>query len=255
MNKNNLPKINSVFGYWKILETGLINPNTNNKYYIGKPVYSKCICTKCNKTIALKNNGDLNRAKKNNSSCSECSQKERLSKLRTIKIGDVFNNLTVIGDGGVQNEKHYSICQCKCGKIVTVRDNNLKTGQVQSCGCIGSLGENKISKILGKNNIIFDHDKIFPELLQETKRKLRFDFIIYNEDGTINRFIEFDGNQHQTGFFGGSWHNIETLEIIQERDLIKNNFCKKNNYTLVRIPYSKLNSLTLEDLMGNKYII
>lgn len=249
-----LPEIGSHYGKQEVLETGLINPNTNNKYYIGKAVFSKCKCTQCNTTIMLKNNGELNRAKKLNSACEKCSHANRLASLRTIKKGDRFGKLTVIEDGGVQNEKHYSICQCDCGKITLVRDNNLKTGQVRSCGCLGSIGENEISKILQENNIIFDHDKIFPELLQKTGRKLRFDFIIYNEDGSLNRFVEFDGNQHITGMQGGNWSNLETLDTIKERDNIKNNFCLNNNYILVRIPYSKIDKITLEDILGDNFV-
>lgn len=252
--KTILPEIGSHFGQWEVLETGLINPNTNNQYYKGKPVFSKCKCTQCNEIIMLKNNSDLNRAKKNNSACEKCAHNNRIAKQRTIKIGDVFNKLTVIGDAGVKNQKHYSLCKCECGKIIEVRDNNLKTKQVQSCGCMGSIGENKITNILQKNNIIFDHDKIFPELLHQTGRRLRFDFIIYNEDGTINRFVEFDGNQHITGMWGGDWSNTETLEVIQERDNIKNQFCINNNYILVRIPYNKKDNLTLEDILGDTFI-
>ena len=249
-----LPEVGSHYGKWEVLETGLINPNTKNKYYIGKAVFSKCKCTQCNETIMLKNNSELNRAAKLNSACEKCAHANRITAMRTIKNGDKFGKLTVIGDGGVKNERHYSICQCECGKITLVRDNNLKTGQVRSCGCLGSIGENEISKILQENNIIFDHDKIFPELLQKTGRKLRFDFIIYNEDGSINRFVEFDGNQHKTGMWGGNWSNLETLEIIQERDNIKNNFCINNNYTLIRIPYSKIDKITLEDILGNNFV-
>lgn len=248
-----LPNIGDKFGYWKILETGLINPNTTQEYYKNRPVYSKCICTNCNQTILLKNNGELNRALKTNGMCNSC--RRNLNNIANRpKIGDVFYKLTVIGDGGVINEKHYSICQCECGNITNVRDNNLKTGQVRSCGCLNSIGEDKISQILKTNNIIFEHDKIFPELLKETNRKLRFDFIIYNSDGSINRFIEFDGNQHKTGMWGGIWSHLEPFENIQERDNIKNNFCLKHNYILIRIPYQQLEKLTLEDIMGDKFI-
>lgn len=249
-----LPKIGSIFGNWEVLETGLINPDISNKYYINKPVFSKCKCLQCNITIELKNNSDLNRAAKLNSACKNCAHKNRIANKRTIRNGDQFGKLTVIGDGGVKNEKHYSICQCECGKITIVRDNNLKTGQVRSCGCLNSIGENEISKLLQDNNIIFDHDKIFPELLQKTGRKLRFDFIIYNKDGSLNRFVEFDGNQHISGMWGGNWSNLETLEIIKERDNIKNNFCLDNNYILIRIPYSRKDKITLEDIFGDKFI-
>lgn len=250
------PKKGELYGYWKILETNLINPNTNSAYYKNKPVYCKCICTFCNETISLKNNADLSRAMKKTGKCFKCANKERLEKQRDIKIGDKFGKLTVIGDGGVDENhlRHYSICQCECGNIIRVKDNLLKTHNTQSCGCVGSRGEEEISKILKENNIIFDHDKILPHFLQETKRKCRFDFIIYNEDGSINRLVEFDGNQHKTGMWGGNWSNTETLEVIKERDELKNTFCLNNNYILVRIPYYKIEHITLEDIMGEKYI-
>lgn len=251
-----LPKIGEKFGYWEVLETGLINPNTTNKKYKDRPVYSKCICTNCNQTILLKTNIALNLAKKNNSKCNKCTIKEFNEMQRDIKIGDKFGKLTVIGDGGVDENKkrHYSICKCECGNIIKVRDNNLKTHNSQSCGCTGSKGEDEISNILKENNIIFDHDKILPHFLQETKRRCRFDFIIYNENGTINRLVEFDGTQHTYGMWGGNWSNTETLEVIKERDELKNTFCLNNNYILVRIPYYKIEHITLEDIMGEKYI-
>ena len=61
---------------------------------------------------------------------------------------------------------------------------------------------------------------------KETGRKLRFDFIVYNQDGTINRIIEFDGRQHFTGPDNQIWsHGRDTLETIQEKDDLKNSFC------------------------------
>lgn len=55
--------------------------------------------------------------------------------------------------------------------------------------------------------------------------------------------------------YGGQWSNSETYEIIHERDMIKNNFCLNHNYTLVRIPYHKLKTLVLDDILGEKYIV
>ena len=120
------------------------------------------------------------------------------------------------------------MCRCECGNIVKIMDNSLQNGNVSSCGCLSSKGELLIQQILDNNNIIYNKDSVFPELAKETGRKLRFDFIIYNEDGTVNRFIEFDGVQHNSGMSGGIWSHLEPLEIIQERDNIKNNFCKQH---------------------------
>ena len=45
--------------------------------------------------------------------------------------------------------------------------------------------------------------------------------------------------------------------MIQERDTYKNQWCKENNIPLIRIPYTHLNDLCLEDLLleTSKFII
>ena len=48
---------------------------------------------------------------------------------------------------------------------------------------------------------------------------------------------------------------LEDYEECHKRDLLKNDFCLQNNYTLVRIPYSRLNYLCLDDIMSNRYVI
>lgn len=248
-----ITKKDEMYGVWKVLEPNVIDPNTTAKTYIGRAVFSKCLCTNCNQTIRYIRNNEL---KKHSSKlCKKCMLQERMNKSRP-QINQVFGKLTIIQDGGADGLRHYSICKCECGNIVKIQDNRLKSGNTSSCGkCKYSKGEYQIKSLLDNNNLIYDYDCVFPELLAQTQRRLRFDFIIYNIDGTINRFIEFDGNQHKTGMWGGNWSNIETYETIHERDEIKNNFCIKNNYILVRIPYYKLQTLTLEDLMGEEYII
>ena len=119
-----------------------------------------------------------------------------------------------------------------------------------------SKGEFLIKQLLEENNYIFNYDYMMPELFQETGRRLRFDFIIYNNDNSINRIIEFDGRQHKYGPDTSYWgRTTDTLDTIKERDLIKNNFCKKHNYIFVRIPYSKLKTLNIEDLMSDRYVV
>ena len=153
------------------------------------------------------------------------------------------------------NRRWYK-CQCDCGEIKEVMGNLLKQGQTQSCGkCISSLGEYQIQQILDDNNINYYYDSPLPELVKETGRRLRFDFIIYdNNFEKPIRFIEFDGRQHIRGPEAG-WSNSDSLETIQERDEIKNRFCADKGYPLVRIPYTKINQMTLEDIMGDKYLL
>ena len=244
-----------MFNYWKVIEANIVNPNTTAKAYIGKPIFSKCLCTKCNETVRLFRNNELAKA---SNQCRKCTLIERNTKDRQIQNGQIYGHLKVIGDAGYKEvggkRKHSSLCECLlCGSQKEVLDNSLLTGNTTSCGCVGSRGEQEIKTILNTNNILYNYDSIFPQLVQETGRKLRFDFIILNEDGSINRFVEFDGNQHKTGMWGGSWSHIESFDVINERDVIKNNFCLKNNYILIRIPYSCLGKITLQDIMSDVY--
>lgn len=158
-------------------------------------------------------------------------------------------------EGATKNRMWYR-CQCDCGNICEVSGNQLKNNHKTSCGCLGSKGELEIEAILKANHYLYSKEVILPELLQETKRALRFDFIVYEENGEINRIIEFDGRQHQQGPDTNYWgHSTDTLQEIQEKDNIKNQFCLNHNYKLIRIPYTKLGNITFEDLFGSEYLI
>ena len=47
--------------------------------------------------------------------------------------------------------------------------------------------------------------------------------------------IEFDGEQH----FTERWHGEKKLKDTQQRDEIKNNYCKNNNINLLRIRFDE----------------
>lgn len=71
--------------------------------------------------------------------------------------------------------------------------------------------------------------------------RLRFDFFVEN-----SWLIEFDGIQH---FERTAWS--KNLEYIKEKDEVKNEFCRKNGYPLIRIPYWEYDNMTLLDLLPN----
>lgn len=176
-----------------------------------------------------------------------------------IPIGTKFGKLTVIEDIGLREQtqghrRRWYKCQCDCGNITEAMGNALKEGQKISCGsCLSSKGEFQIEELLKQNNIIYNHDIICQELFKETGRALRFDFELFKSDGSFDRFIEFDGRQHYSGPDTTYWgKTTDNLSDIQERDNIKNNFCKEHNYTLIRIPYYYKN-ITIEDILGNKF--
>ena len=114
-------------------------------------------------------------------------------------------------------------------------------GHTSSCGCIRySIGEEHIVKILKDNNIDYQREYKFSDL-----GNLRYDFYLPN----YNRLIEFDGKQH---FQDTGWGNFDGT---QKRDQIKNDYAKTHNIQLVRIPYWERDKLTLELLLGDKYLI
>ena len=114
-----------------------------------------------------------------------------------------------------------------------------------SCGCLNhcSLGESVISQILKINNIYFETEKTFDNCRFEDSKKLaKFDFWVENK-----YIIEFDGEQH-FNYRNNGWNTLEHYQRTQIRDNYKNEWCKINNIPLIRIPYTHLDNLTLNDL-------
>src|SRR6267142_3333494 len=50
-------------------------------------------------------------------------------------VGEVFGRLTVRKRIGSKSGKSYWLCDCKCGETAKADSNNLKKGNVASCGC------------------------------------------------------------------------------------------------------------------------
>ena len=173
---------------------------------------------------------------------------------RIIDItGKKFGKLTVLqidpSTKGIDTPLKW-ICKCDCGNIVSINSYNLRNGKTQSCGCgPSSIGEANIRDILNKNNISFISEYTSPSL-----NKKRFDFALLNQKKEIVRLIEFDGEQHYTDK-QGLWNSEETLQDIQNRDKEKNQWAKEHNIPLVRIPYWERDNITLDLILGDKYLV
>ena len=145
----------------------------------------------------------------------------------------------------------YWLCQCDCGNVIEAASNQLKRGDIQSCGCIKtSIGEENIQKILEKNNISYLKEVKFPDLKNSNNSYLRYDFAIL-ENNKIIRLVEFDGIQH----FEKQNYFTHSLEETKKNDITKNEYAKKNNFPLVRIPYWERDNITLDLIMGDKYLL
>lgn len=140
-------------------------------------------------------------------------------------------------------------CKCECGNECDVNGSFLRRGLTQSCGCItSSIGEINIQKILQENGIEYKKEYTVKEI-----GNLRFDFALLENEKVI-RLIEFDGIQHYSDI-SGVWNKNDSLERRQERDQKKNAWAAANNIPLVRIPYWERDNITLDMIMGDKYLI
>lgn len=145
-------------------------------------------------------------------------------------------------------------CKCDCGRECEVRSSCLQDGTTSSCGCITSVGELNIRKLLTDNNIEFQTEKTFSNFIyKDTKRHPKYDFYLPD----FNRLIEFDGSQHYkpSGNSNIYWFTQEKVNEIQQKDKIKNKYALNNGYDLVRIPYWERDKITLEMLLGDTYLI
>ena len=98
-----------------------------------------------------------------------------------------------------------------------------------------SQGEIKIAEILEFYNLNFVEEYSFPDLISNSGRPLRFDFAIFDDNGDLDFLIEFQGIQHYQpkSKFGG----LGGLRKQQYNDMLKREYCKLHNLTLVEIPY------------------
>lgn len=167
--------------------------------------------------------------------------------INRISIHDKFDSLSVIKlDHYDDKGRPYYQCLCECGNKTIVSGQNLISKNVHSCGCnrFQSRGEKKIEQLLLKNNLSFQKEKKFSScFFEDTKALARFDFYVNN-----SYLIEFDGEQHFT-YSNKGWNTQEKFNKTKQHDKIKTQWCKKNNIPLIRIPYWKIDSLTIEDLI------
>lgn len=79
-----------------------------------------------------------------------------------------------------------------------------------------SRGEIKIEEILLAAGLHFEEEYIFPDLKSPRGVPLRFDFVIFDDDGIIDFIIEYQGKQHYepSAKFGGKKDFINSSIMI-----------------------------------------
>lgn len=170
--------------------------------------------------------------------CSYCAGKHITTDDFVQTMKKINSDIDIVGE--YKGSEEPIECHCKiCGHIWYPIGRSLKYGT--GCpNCKTSKGERKIKEYLSEHDIKFIPQHTFNDCIYQSK--LKFDF--YIPDYKIA--IEYDGHQH---FFpvdfanrGKEWAERQ-FAINQNRDKVKNEYCAKNDITLIRIPYFKYDNI------------
>lgn len=178
-----------------------------------------------------------------------CLQKEIASesgKKSAIDItGQRFGKLIALERIPSKNKNKHTRwkCLCDCGNTVSVDLGNLMSGKSKSCGCTLSSQEENIIKLLKEHNVSYEYQYEFDDLPNKP-----FDFYINN-----SYIVEYDGQQHFL-YTKYGWSTKEKLVRTHKNDLIKNEYCFKNNIPIIRIPYNKEYDFDDLILSSTKYL-
>lgn len=225
----------------------------NNDEYIllseYKNTYSKVLikhnCDKCNNyEWYIRPNKILSGTK-----CPKCANVAK--KTHSEFLQEVFdlvgNEYAVIGEYKNAHEKILVQHNCiECGNFnYYVEPNNfIKNRRCPSCK--NSKGEKIIFNFLTKNNILFIQEYKYEELKSDMGFLLRFDFAILNKSNCIISLIEYDGEGH----YNKNAFGEKSYETIIYHDKLKDEYCKKNNIKLIRIPYWDFDNI--EKILNNE---
>ena len=110
-----------------------------------------------------------------------------------------------------------------------------------------SRGQIKIREILEEAGLDFKMEYIFPDLKTSNGRPLRFDFVVFDDDGKIDFLIEYQGKQHYepSNKFGGKRGFFQQ----QYNDNQKRRFCALHDLRLIEIPYTEENLVSYDYIM------
>lgn len=215
-----------------------------------------CLCDCKEHNIILVRSSNLTSSNTKSCGCqNNKSRKENIKKATEACKIDLYNKQfgECLAIKPTDERKGNSVvweCKCSCGKTFYAAANEINADRIQSCGCImESHGIRKIKKILDDNNIPYITEKTYSSCkFPDTKASARFDFLINNDF-----LLEYDGVQHFKEVDNSYFR--DTLEKRQYHDNYKNQWCKENNIKLKRIPYTELNNLSLEMIMGDTYLL
>lgn len=112
---------------------------------------------------------------------------------------------------------------------------------------VSSLAEERVRILLEQLDIRYQREYIFSDLRGKYGDHLRFDYAIFDDEGNLHCLIELQGEQHYKAFphFGGE----KGFAKQRYYDGLKEQYCKKHNIKLIKIPYYNFNYINDENLL------
>lgn len=139
--------------------------------------------------------------------------------------GNAYDYTYVFDDYKNSKSKIRIICK-KHGIFVQHANDHRKGVGCPTCK-INSHGEKYIHSYFVRNSIDFVSQKTYNDLTGSNGGKLRYDFYIPSK----NLLIEYDGSQHDENCM------FMNNEMLENTDIIKNEYAKRNKIKLIRIKY------------------
>lgn len=175
----------------------------------------------------------------NKLTCTKCEGGKYSINLKSIETFLKTYNYKLLTYNYINSSQKLKI-QCDKGHTFYKSWHKLQTGQ--KCPfCNISKGEEKIMTYFKDSNVKYIYNApYFDDLLSDLGYPLRPDFILPNE----RIWIEYDGEFHYKDFYHDG-----SFERLQEHDRRKNEYAKKNNWKLIRIPYWEFDNI--EEILKN----
>lgn len=236
-----------------IMEEKLFNKNFSTleiidfSHYDNGRSYYNVRCLYCNNIFTAKSNDLLNDSIE---SCGCVSNKLKGKSHLKSEKNNVYGDLTVISETFNEKKQRWEfLCECTCGNTVSVPGNYLRSRNTKSCGCHKVNQSYEVKNILAElsdNNINYKTEYTFPDLLSDKGFPLRFDIAIFQNQKDNPILIEYNGEQHYKSidFFGGE----EYFNTLKNNDKKKEEYCKNNNITLIKLPYSNSHKANMETI-------
>lgn len=176
----------------------------------------------------------------NGARCPKCSNNSSEQSSEKLIEETIKNGHTLLTEYTKNKDK--VLIDFNCGhKPHWITPNDYRNGRgCPVCRRALSKGEERVASVLDSMNIEYVREYSIEDLKYESL--LRFDFYLPK----LNMCIEYDGKQHfePVDYAGKGMENAkEELKTTQIKDGLKNNYCKKKGWKMVRIPYWEYNNI------------